>query len=202
VDPPVFRKPDKIRKHRLEENNFILFLNRLVPEKGCHLLIRAFREIETDKKLFIAGEGRFSEDYVKSLKQTASDKIIFGGHVEEDVLQELYSNCCFYVLPSLVEGVSQSALKALSYGKAVLASDIKENLDAMQDCGFAFRNRDVKDLKAKLQILLERPDLVQGDSGRRQRYVRENFSWDRAAEDLESLFARCLNGESGKSTAA
>lgn len=197
VDQPVFRRPDKIKKHRLKENNFILFLNRLVPEKGCHLLIRAFRELETNKKLFIAGNGRFSEDYVESLRQMADDRIVFGGHVEEDVLQELYSNCYLYVLPSLLEGVSQSALKALSYGKAVLVSDIEANLEAVKDCGFTFRSEDVADLKARLETLLNHPNLVQGDSERRQRYVRENYSWDRAAEDLESLFARCLNGQVG-----
>ena len=194
VDPPVLRKPEKIRRYGLEENNFILFLNRLVPEKGCHLLIQAFREVDTDKKLFIAGDGRFSEDYVKSLRGTAGDRIIFGGYVEEDLLQELYTNCYLYVLPSMVEGISQSVLVALSYGKAVLVSDIQENLEAVQDCGFTFRNRDVSDLRTRFEILLKRPDLVRADKERRKRYVQDNFSWDRAAQSLEALFSDCLNG--------
>jgi len=202
VDAPLLRKADKIGRFGLEKNNFILFLNRLVPEKGCHLLIEAFRGLNTDKRLFIAGDGRFSKDYVKTLKLAAEadDRIIFGGYVEEDSLQELYTNCYLYVLPSMVEGISQSVLKALSYGKAVLVSDIPENLEAVQDHGFAFRNRDASDLRANLEILLKQPDLVRADKERRKRYIRNNFSWDRAAEDLEHLFARCLNGKSGAGT--
>jgi glycosyltransferase involved in cell wall biosynthesis len=200
VDPPVLRRPDKIRRYGLEKDNFILFLNRLVPEKGCHLLIQAFKKLKTEKKLFIAGDGKFSEDYVNDLKQSGSDRIIFGGYVEEDVLQELYTNCYLYVLPSMVEGMSQSVLKALSYGQAVLVSDIQENLEAVQDCGFTFRNGDTSDLEAKLETLLKRPHLVRADEERRRRYVQDNFSWDRAAEDLENLFVRCLNGKSGTGT--
>jgi glycosyltransferase involved in cell wall biosynthesis len=91
-------------------------------------------------------------------------------------------------------------VKALSYGKAVLVSDIPENLEAVQAHGFAFRNRDFSDLGANLEILLKRPNLVRVDEERRKRYVQNNFSWDRAAEGLESLFARCLNGKSGAGT--
>lgn len=193
VDPPVFRKPDKIKRFGLEKNNFILFLNRLVPEKGCHFLIQAFRELETDKKLFIAGEGKFSEDYQKSLHRWRGERIIFGGYVEREVLEELYSNCYLFVLPSVVEGVSQAVLQALSYGRAVLVSDIKENLDAVGNLGFSFTNEDVKDLKEKLDSLLKNPDLVEGEEEKRRDYIQANFSWDEAAESLENLFFNCLN---------
>lgn len=198
VDPPVFRGPDRIRKFGLKKNNFVLFLNRLVPEKGCHFLIQAFRELETDKKLFIAGDGKFSEDYQKSLQRWKSDKIIFGGYVEKEVLEELYSNCYLYVLPSVVEGVSQAVLQALSYGKAVLVSDIKENLDAVGNFGFRFRNKDVEDLKRKLGTLLKNKDLVEGGEKKRRDYIQANFSWNRAAESLENLFFNCLDKNSTK----
>ncbi len=198
VDPPVFRKPDKIKKFGLRENNFILFLNRLVPEKGCHFLIQAFRELDTDKKLFIAGDGKFSEDYQKSLQKWKNQRIIFGGYVEEDVLEELYSNCYLYILPSVVEGVSQAALRALSYGKAVLVSDIKANLDAVGDLGFTFGNKDVKDLKQQLEFLLKNKDLIEAGEKKRRDYIQANFSWDRATESLENLFFNCLDKKSIK----
>jgi glycosyltransferase involved in cell wall biosynthesis len=202
VDPPVSRKPDRIKKFGLKKNNFVLFLNRLVPEKGCHFLIQAFRELETDKKLFIAGDGKFSEDYQKNLHRWKSDNIIFGGYVEQDVLEELYSNCYLFVLPSTVEGISQTALKALSYGKAVLVSDIKENLDAVGGCGFSFKNKDVKNLKEKLDFLLRKGNTVKDDEEKRKDYIRANFSWDKAAESLERLFIDCLNGKSDHITNA
>lgn len=193
VDPPVFRKPGKIREFGLTKNNFILFLNRLVPEKGCHFLIEAFRELETDKKLFIAGDGKFSDDYKNSLHKWKSDRIIFGGYVEEDVLEELYSNCSLFVLPSMLEGISQVALRALSYGKPVLASDIKENLSALGDHGLYFKNKNVRDIKKQLQHILINSFLTEHYSGTRESYIKANFSWDHAAERLEDLFLDCLN---------
>jgi glycosyltransferase involved in cell wall biosynthesis len=192
VDPPVFRRPARIRELGLTENNFILFLNRLVPEKGCHFLIEAFSRLKTDKKLFIAGDGKFADDYKRILHEWKSDRIIFGGFVEEDLLEELYSNCCLFVLPSMLEGVSQTGLRALSYGKPVLASDIRENLDALGEHALFFKNKNVGDLKNQLQHILRNGSLAEHHGGERWSYVRANFSWDRAAEELEKLFLHCL----------
>ena len=92
---------------------------------------------------------------------------------KKSVLEELYSNCYLYVLPSVVEGVSQAALRALSYGRAVLVSDIKENLDAVGNFGFTFKNKDVEDLKEKLETLLNNKNLVEGEEKKRKEESKE-----------------------------
>ena len=48
-------------KYSLEKDSYILFLGRIVPEKGLHYLIEAFKQIKTDKKLVIAGKANHSE---------------------------------------------------------------------------------------------------------------------------------------------
>jgi len=192
IDPPNFRKPQKIKRFGLEKEKFILFLGRLVPEKGCHYLLEAFKNLDTDYKLFIAGNGFFSEDYLKKLHQYKNERVIFGGFVEKEVLEELFSNTYLYVLPSEIEGVPQTLLQALSYGRCVLASDIPENMEVMRRWGYNFKNKDVKDLGQSLAFLLSSKELVLNGQNQRSSYVRSKYSWDRTAEDLEKLFSQCL----------
>lgn len=190
---PVFRGPERIGKLGLEREKYILYLGRLVPEKGCHYLISAFTRIDTDMKLFIGGNGFFSEDYVKGLYSEKSSKIIFGGYVDEELKQELLSNAYLFVLPSEVEGLPQSVVEALSYGRSVLVSDIPANLETCGKWGYAFKNKNTDDLKEKLIRLLNDEELVRKDEQKRMEYVKENFSWDKTTDDLERLFEDCLN---------
>lgn len=100
----------------------------MIPEKGEHYLIEAFKDIETNKKLVIAGGTSDTDEYMDKLKQMAEqdDRIVFTGFVQGQLLQELYSNAYVYVLPSDLEGMPLSLLEAMSYGNCCLTSDIKE----------------------------------------------------------------------------
>jgi len=192
IDPPNEREPHRIKRFGLEKEKFILYLGRLVPEKGCHYLLEAFKDLDTDYKLFVAGNGFFSEDYLKKLHEYKSEKILFGGFVEKEVLEELFTNAYLYVLPSEVEGVPQALLQALSYDRCVLASDIPENKEAMGKWGFTFKNKDVKNLRENLSLLLSNKEAVRNGTNQRSNYVKSKYSWDRTAQDLEKLFAQCL----------
>ena len=87
------------------EGNYILFLGRLVPEKGCHYLLKAFETINTPMKLVIAGDSSHSDAYVARLKQIADSEVIFTGFARGDLLEELFSNAYAYVIPSELEGL-------------------------------------------------------------------------------------------------
>ena len=86
----------------LEKDGYVLFLGRLVPEKCPHLLIRAYRQLNTDKKLVIAGSSSDTDAYAAQLKDLAGDEtnIVFTGFVQGQLLEALYSNAWVYVLPS------------------------------------------------------------------------------------------------------
>lgn len=108
VNRPEIRKVDLIEKeYGLFCLEFLLFLARLVPEKGITYLIDAFKQVKTDKKLVIAGGASDTDSFIKDLKERAKDdeRIIFTGFVQGQVLEELYSNAYLYVLPSDLEGM-------------------------------------------------------------------------------------------------
>lgn len=173
------RESNEIKKYGLGHDDYILFLARLVPEKGAHYLIAAYNNLNTDKKLVIAGGSSFTEDYVKQLQGLAGDNksIIFTGNVGGNLLAELYCNCALYVLPSDIEGMPLTLLEALSYGKKVLVSDIKENLQVIEgiDNCYSFRRADVFDLTTKINsIILEAKVYDPKDT---INIIEEQYSW-------------------------
>ncbi|ODA40299.1 glycosyltransferase family 4 protein [Desulfosporosinus sp. BG] len=157
VNKPVVREAQFIKeKYGLEKDNYILFLARIVPEKGLHYLLDAFKEVDTDKKLVVAGSSSHTNEYVEEIKKkVAKDKrVIMIGFVQGQELEELFSNCYLYVLPSDVEGMPISLLEAMSYGCACLVSDIEENIQVVQEYGDCFEKGNIKDLRDKLAILM------------------------------------------------
>ena len=95
-------QPDVIReKWGLRGQDYVLFLARLVPEKGLHYLLQAFRQVDTDLRLVVAGRLE-DTDYVRQIRETASkdSRVILTDFVTGDAWLELMSCCALYVLPS------------------------------------------------------------------------------------------------------
>jgi glycosyltransferase involved in cell wall biosynthesis len=193
VESYEHRSPRLIKKWGLEEGNYILFLGRLVPEKGCHYLLKAFQAINTPMKLVIAGDSSHSDDYVARLKQIADSNVTFTGFARGDLLEELFSNAYIYVLPSELEGLPHSLLQALSFGKCVLASDIPANLEAMGECGITFRSGDIEDLTKKLLFLLNHPEFPLAQKEKSQARVREHYAWNEVVNRLEQIYFECVS---------
>lgn len=148
VEDPVFKKPEIIKKYGLDGKDYILFMSRIVPEKGLHTLIKAFKMVDIDKKLVIAGKGVHTSDYEEKIHKLVADdqRIIFTGAVDGDEKAELYSNAYAYVLPSTIEGQSIGLLEAMSYGLPCIVSDIPENLDVIGDAGLTFEKESIESL--------------------------------------------------------
>ena len=179
-----------IEKYSLNTGDYILFLARLVPEKGAHYLIDAFNQIDTDKKLVIAGGSSHTDEYVNTLKEKTKNNpnIIMTGFVKGRILDELFSNAYMYVLPSEIEGLPISLLEAMSYGQCCLVSDIEENIDVIKEFGYSFKNKDVSSLKNMLQDLLNNPEKVELVRNTVKDYVQGEYNWDIVANKTEQAY--------------
>lgn len=168
------------RLYGLKKDSYILYLGRLVPEKGIKYLIEAFKSAKVDKTLVIAGGASDSGGYAEELKTLAKgdSRIVFTGFVEGRTLEELYSNAYLYVLPSLLEGMPLSLLEAMSYGNACLTSDIAECADVIGSLGVTFKCGDVSDLKNKLQMLCDAPEAVDYFKNAAADYICSKYNWD------------------------
>ncbi|MBD3160798.1 MAG: glycosyltransferase [Candidatus Eisenbacteria bacterium] len=194
TNPPVHRPPNKIRKFGLDRHRYVLFVGRLVPEKGCHILLEAFRKVDTDARLVMAGGSSFSDGYIDTLHRLrdGDERIHMLGYVYGDMLDELWSNAYLVVQPSFLEGFSISLVEAMSHGKCVLASDIPENLEVVEDCAATFKTQDAADLQDKLQMLLDDPIEVDRIARRCRSLAQERFSWPRIVEATEAVYLDAL----------
>jgi len=187
-------RSDRIIKKKwgLEKDNYILFLARIVPEKGLHYLLEAYMGIDTHKRLVIAGGSSHTDNYMKQMEmKAAKDKrILMTGFVQGELLEELYSNAYIYVLPSDVEGMPVSLLEAMSYGNCCLVSDIAENLEVieMQKRAACFKKSSVSDLKYKLRELLEHKEIVDRYKAEAQNYICGKYNWDDVAYRTMKLY--------------
>ena len=166
--------------YQLESQEYILYLGRLVPEKRVELLIEAFKNVKTERKLVIAGGASDSGEFEKSLKALACDdeRIVFTGYVEGERLAELYSNAYIYVLPSDLEGMPLSLLEAMSYGNCCLTSNIPECATVTGDYGLTFKKGDTKELEDKLQWLCDNSQIVNQYKNSASDYILSKYNWD------------------------
>lgn len=193
---PVRRAPDKIRKWGVAGQDYILFVGRLTPEKGCHFLLEAFGRIDTPMKLVVAGGTSFTDDYVASLQKYAGDRVIMTGYVYGEELAEFWTNARLVVLPSTMEGLSIALLEAVSYGKCVLISDIPENIEVMGECAPRFQSRNVDDLEAQLRDLLAHPGTVEKYMAMTREQISRRFSWETIVAELETCYFEMASGRS------
>jgi glycosyltransferase involved in cell wall biosynthesis len=174
----------------LEEDGYLLFASRLVPEKGCHDLIEAFARVPTDKKLVIAG-GAGEPAYIERLRRMADPaRVVFAGHRVGNELAQLFSNAYLFVLPSYVEGMSNALIEALAHRRPVLASDIEENAEVVEDCGFYFRTGDVADLTRRIAGLLTDSASVARVKARLACIRRAD--WDDVARGYDAFYRELL----------
>lgn len=191
VNLPILRKVDIIKeKYGLEKDEYILFLARIVPEKGLHYLIEAFKEIETEKKLVIAGGASHTNRYLEQIKESArkDKRIIMTGFVQGEELEELYSNCYVYCLPSDVEGMPISLLEAMSYGCNCLISNIEENIQIAKQYAKTFKKGNVQDLKNKLEELLK--SNLQKNKTEISNYILKEYNWDKIAKETIEIYSK------------
>ena len=193
VEKPVIKNDNEInKKYGLKKNDYILFLGRIVPEKQVKLLIEAYKNLETDKKLVIAGGASHTSDYFNEVKECANgrDDIIFTDFVQGEVLEELYSNAYIYVLPSDLEGMPLSLLEAMSYSNCCLTSDIAECTEVCEENAVYFKKSDKEDLENKLRFLLENENIVEEYKEKAQDYICRKYNWDDITEKTLSLYKK------------
>ncbi len=191
INVPALKPVNLIgEKYGLEKDGYILFLARLVPEKGLHYLIEAFRETETDKKLVISGGSSHSVDYIKKIEAMAEkdSRIVMTDFVQGEVLEELYSNAYLFVLPSDVEGMAISLLEAMSYGNCCLVSDIAENMEVVGSHAASFRKGDVADLRKQLEYLLSHGEVVENYKKGASDFICSKYNWEEVLKKTCMLY--------------
>lgn len=192
IDRPIKHTPEIIKKkYKLDRDTYVLSLGRIVPEKGIHYLIDAFKKCKTEKKLVIAGGAEANKEYYKQLIEMAQNdnRIIFTGYVQGQEIQELYSNAYIFALPSNLEGMANALLEAMSYDNCCLISDIPENTEVVGNKAVWFKKGNVEDLANTLQNLLDHSNIVEEYKKESGDYVLNKYNWDYIVEQMLEIYS-------------
>lgn len=195
VNRPNLQKPELIKsRFGLDKDEYILYLGRIVPEKGLRYLISAFKNVNTSKRLVIAGGASDTDEFLNELKELAGDdeRIIFTGFVYGQLLEELYSNAYIYTLPSDLEGMPLSLLEAMSYSNCCLVSSIAECADVVGDNAVIFEKGNTDDLCRKLQELCDDIKAVQEYKDGAANYICNRYNWDDVTDRTLQLYNKAL----------
>ena len=189
----VLRQPHEIEEWGLKRDCYLLFMARLVPEKGAHFLLEAWEnlpaKLKQDKKLVIAGDSNHQDAYYRRLMEFKTAKgVVFTGFATGELKEELLSNALCFVQPSTIEGMPLSILEAMGCARMILASDIQENLDVLAGHGSTFKSRAVDDLAKKLSEILSRDNSINKAEGEKlNKFGLENYDWDEITDKVEGI---------------
>lgn len=176
----------------LDPRKYVIFVGRLIPDKGCHVLVDAWRRVKTDMKLVLVGDNPYFPEYIRRLKESADERVLFPGYVFGEPYRQLVSNAYLYAHPLLVDGTSPSLLQAMGFGNCIVLSDIREAMDVAGDVGYGFRTGDAADLARVLQELVDNPGLVTEARERSRQKVRDFYDWERITDQHEALYRQVM----------
>lgn len=176
-------------KYNIEED-FALFVGRLVPHKNVEVFIEAAEY--TNVRHIIIGDGphkRFLETYAKHLG--VEDRVLFLGKIPKEDLRAAYSAASLVVLPSIsrLEAFGIVLLEALAMGRPILAADIPGVSTIVDIIGSPkFNPMDPSDLGEKITKIIENKSYYKNISLKGQKIVREKYNWARIISEIIRVY--------------
>lgn len=183
----------------LEPKKYLLMVSRLVPHKGAHYLINAWKLAQKQfpnslagYKLVIVGGSVFTDKYTESLfkLRESNPSIVFPGWQSGLALASLYANAKLFIHPSENEGLPITVLQAMSFGRSVLVSDIPEHQEFVTDSRFWFVNASANSLANKIISLISQPELLEAAGAENAKIVSKNFNWPDIAKTTSELYKK------------
>ena len=160
INEDIYNKDVKVfpyMKKEYENNKpILLYVGRLSPHKGIHLLLDAFKIIQTkypDAALIIAGKPTFDKYFEKLTKQ-ASKNVHFVINADDNELSSYYALCDVYVTCSLWEGYDMPIVEANACGKPAVAFDIGAHKEVIDKNGILIKEGDIDEFaKGVINVL-------------------------------------------------
>jgi len=185
-------------RYALPWERIVLFVGRMVHEKGPHVLLEAARIVLSrrwDLKFIFVGEGPMREHLMRRAHEMGiGAKVYFTGFVHDNELEVLYNIADIAVFPSLYEPFGIVALEAMSAKKPIIVSNVGGLAEIVDDYinGIKVNPGDPWALAQAIERLVDDRELARrlGENGYRK--VHEVFSWNIVAKRTIEVYERVL----------
>ncbi|WP_235297420.1 glycosyltransferase family 4 protein [Portibacter marinus] len=179
---------------QLNKEKIILSTGRLLKRKGFHTLIEAVKDMETDYKIHICGDGPEMES-LKKLAEDAIPTIKFHGWLDNTSkqYQELLQKASIYCLVSEFENASISILEGMAHACAVITGNQSGTAEMVGETGVLTTPYDVDQLKNALEQLIENDDRRHKLGEKARQKVNDNYTWDVITDQYEALLTQAYH---------
>ena len=194
----IERDYDFRRQYTMDNEKIILYVGRLVYEKGVQHLIAAMPKILSnynDAKLIIAGRGGMMDELrAEASNLGLNDKIYFTGYLNSKQVQKMYKCADVAVFPSTYEPFGIVALEAMLAGVPTVVSDVggldeivTHGVDGMKS--YAGNANSIAD---SVTALLYDHQLATNVSKKAKQKVKDQFNWEKIAQDTHFTYEKAI----------
>ncbi len=186
-----------------KEDNLLLFVGRIEPNKGLHVLIDSLRYLKKSIHLVIIGPIAWSRDYfhdlfdrsIKKINQEGIHKITYLGPRNHEDLLEWYQKASILVLPSFTEAFGIVLLEALACGTPAVSTRVGGIPEIVQnhENGILVPPNNPLKLADAIQYLIDNKDVRNRMAKKGRIWVVKNFSLDVITERLCNIYQNMLN---------
>lgn len=171
----------------LTPDNYILYVSRLEPENNALGVIQAYASLTTDVPLVIVGDAPYAEEYKRSLREAANEKVIFTGYQFAEAYQELQSNCLMYIQATEVGGTHPALIEAMAYGNCVIANGTPENREVLGSAGYIYEKNNFTDLARCIANAMSDPIERGALKVKAKERANQLYDWEKITDQYESL---------------
>ena len=176
-----------------QDDNYALFIGRLVDYKGIGTLVEAFK-ITPSFNLKIIGDGPLKKE-VNNFTSSRNN-IEWLGRMGEDSVFEAIKHSSFLVFPSeCYENMPVVIMESFAFSKPVLASNLGAIKEFVIDGanGILFESGDAKDLAAKVSYLFSHPKERIEMGKNANKFYREQFNKEKNYRDLMNIYTETIS---------
>lgn len=202
IDPSIFtdlKGVGAVRSRFAERGEkLVLFVGRLVVEKGVHVLLEAVPKVlqKVDAKFVIAGDGYMKSEVVKRVVESGlEDRVCVTGYLDTNVIRSLFLAADVCVIPSLYEPFGIVALEAMAAGCPVVASDtggLSETIEH-EKTGIKVYPNNPDSLAWGIIRVLESKDLVERLKKNMRGEVERGYRWSTIAQAAKDVYEQTLD---------
>jgi glycosyltransferase involved in cell wall biosynthesis len=181
----------------LTSREYVLFVGRLVPENNAHVLVEAFRELDTSLRLVIVGDASYADDYRERLQATGDDRVVFAGYRFGAAYRRLLRNAALFVAPTEVGGTHPVIVEAMAAGACVVVNDHPPNVEALGDAGVSYPGKEgPTGLRRALEAMLADPAAIDRCRAAAAQRARLLYSWESVTDAYEQVAVELAAGRS------
>jgi glycosyltransferase involved in cell wall biosynthesis len=178
------------------ENKIVFSAGRIVPNKGCHILLEALKKGNINIKTQIIGDLEQMSDYGTFIKKQANEllQVEFIDLIKEkDELFKLLASSKIFVYPTLIESMSMMMLEVASLGVPMIVSRLPENLDVFnEDEVLYFQPANSKDLCKKIKYALNNKNEMVSRAQKAKNKVISNYLWSNISNQYANVYNNLL----------